>query len=169
MCSHTNGGGGGSEIGLSDFIRNTVRRYDVLVKVHAKLYLKGDDEGNKRALTAIFVEKTFDELAAICENSELRGTVSKYLYAYTNRVITDCHSSHAVSPEALPRLGFYYLYGLHLLPGRWIAELKKLETLCYRDVACVYDRYVAVKTAMANVFTTISDFALRLMFGKGDD
>jgi hypothetical protein len=163
MCSHAADG----DIDASGLICTAVRRYDVLVKVHAEMYLNGESETNKQMLTKILVEKTFDDLAAICKNLNLRETTSKYLYAYTDKVIRECHSNRTVSTEALPRVGFYYLFGLHLLPGRWMTELKKLETICYRDVACVYDRYIAVKTAMANVFASISSYVLHVLFGRG--
>jgi hypothetical protein len=31
----------------------------------------------------------------------------------------------------------------------------------------VYDRYIAVKTAMANVFASISSYVLHVLFGRG--
>lgn len=154
---------------VSDKLANitfiTARRYDLLVNKHTEMYLKKENPNNKIALSSAFVGKTIDDVVAMLNDNELKELLAEYVCDCTERVVSKCSDDGLVSAEALPRLHSFYLYSIYLLPTGWTNVVRNLESICYRDMTRVYDRYLVVKTIMSDLFKNITDTVLNAMFG----
>lgn len=152
--------------GPIDFFYNTLSKYDVLVEKHAELYLRGENAKKKRNLSSAFVRKTLDDVISMLKNEDVINNITEYVCDTTERVVSKCGENGTVSPEALTKVHFSYLYGLYFIPANWANEFRGLESVCYRGLTRVYDRYVAVKTILTNVFRVITDTVLHTIFNK---
>lgn len=154
---------------LVSLLSNTARRYDVLFGKHADMYLRGENEGNKRALSRAFVERTIDDVVSILNDESLKDEIAAFVSGSTDRVVSKCGDDGTVSVEHVPRLHFSYVYCVNLVPAKWRNAMHSLESVFYRDTTRVYDRYMLVKTVMTDLFKKITDTVLTAVFGSGPD
>jgi len=149
---------------LADLMFNTVRRYDVLVREHTQMHLTDKSLSEKECLSSAFVTKTMSDLMAILNDETFKQTITNYVCDCTNAVVAKCSDNDLVTPKSLPRVNFLYLYYLYLAPTHWVNEIRRWESLFYRDMTNVYERYVFVKTALTETFNTFTEAILKALF-----
>ena|SRR5436190_7631831 len=149
---------------FADTIFNTIRRYDLLVREHSFLHLQNNSDIEKDNLSSAFVDRTLSELVCLLNDTNVKNDISGFVRDCTENVVATCSDNGLISPSSLPRAHFYYLYCLYFAPARFINEIQKLESLFYRDMTRVYDRYVAVKTALTEMFNKITEAVLKVLF-----
>lgn len=164
--AHNNGEPYALTSALTNLLHNTVRRYDLLVARHTDMCLQKGNFEMKKSLSRAFVGKTIDDMITVFNSESFRNILADYVCDSTEHVISKCRETEFISSEALRRVHFSYLYCLCLMPNAWINDLRCLENVCYRDTSSVYNRFVAVKTFLMNVFKVITDTVLGTLFNN---
>lgn len=149
---------------INRVVHNTIRRYDLLVRKHAEMYLKKENDRDKLSLSSAFVKCTLDDAVSVLIDPRFRRSLAECVKQTTERVVSKCNDEKLIAPEALTRVHFPYLYCLYSFPARLINNLRESETIWYRDVASAYERYVALKVMFTNILENISTVLFSLLF-----
>jgi hypothetical protein len=150
---------------LANLIFNTARRYDLLFGKHTEMYLKNENVINKKALSSAFVAKTIDDIVTTLNDADLKELLATLICDTTDEVVSKCSNDGLISVQVLPRLYSFYVYCIYFIPAPWKEAVRSLESVFYRDMTRVYDRYLVAQTVMTNLFKQITDNVLNTMFG----
>lgn len=150
---------------LAKLVLNTANRYDLLFGKHVEMFLLKENRRNKKALSLAFVEKTINDIVSMLRDDSLKLALAEYVCDSTESVVSQCTDDGVLSEAAMQRLHFGYVYCINLIPTNWRKLVCSFESIFYRDMTRVYDRYIVVKTVMTDMFKKLTDTVLQAVFG----